>query len=76
MDFVTIGAAIMFFFRRNIICRVAAEELIVIFIGQCSSITQSGNFAIVHQFIHLNENIHKVANTKFEFEQSETEYAV
>jgi len=53
VDFVTTGGAIMFFFRRNIIYRVAVEELIGIFLVQWWIITQSGNFSIVHQFIHF-----------------------
>jgi hypothetical protein len=74
LDFVPIGAAIIFF-RRNTICGVV-EEPIGTFMGQCWIITQSGNFAIVHQFINLNVNLHQAANAKFELEQSETEHAV
>ena len=64
------------FFRRNTICGVAVQKLIEIFIGQWWIITQSANFAIVHQFIRLNVDLHHAANAKFELEQSETEHAV
>jgi hypothetical protein len=75
VDFVTTGAAIMFF-RSNTICGVAVEKLIGTFVGQFWIITHSGNFAIVHQFTILNVDLHLAANAKIQLEQSQTEHTV